>query len=147
MPHIFHLVERAAKVAGERPAVAHGQNTVLTFRELAAQADALAGYLTAHLCLASGDRVALIYPAANRDPAVFTDPDRFDVHRDPNPHVAFGFGVHRCMGNRLAEMQLQVLWEEIMKRFQMVEVVGDIERLPNNFIRGIKEVPVRLHPL
>ena len=62
-------------------------------------------------------------------------------------HVSFGFGVHRCMGNRLAELQLRVLWEEIMQRFHMVEVVGDVERLPNNFIRGIKDVPVRLHPL
>lgn len=59
---------------------------------------------------------------------------------------AIGFGVHRCTGNRLAEMQLRVLWEEIMQRFHTVEVVGDIERLPNNFIRGIRNVPVRLHP-
>jgi cytochrome P450 len=62
-------------------------------------------------------------------------------------HVAFGFGVHRCMGNRLAELQLRVLWEEIMKRFHMVEVVGDVERMPNNCIRGTKDVPVRLHPI
>ena len=50
------------------------------------------------------------------------------------------------MGNRMAELQLRVLWEEIMERFQTVEVVGDITRLPNNFIRGIKEIPVRVHP-
>ena len=51
------------------------------------------------------------------------------------------------MGNRLAELQLQVLWEEILKRFRKVELAGDVVRLPNNFIRGIKEVPVRLHPI
>ncbi len=62
-------------------------------------------------------------------------------------HVSFGFGVHRCMGNRLAEMQLRVLWEEVMQRFHTIEVVGDVERLSNNFIRGINDVPVRLHPL
>ncbi len=56
--------------------------------------------------------------------------------------MSFGFGVHRCMGNRLAEMQLRVLWEEIMKRFHTIEVVGDVKRHPNNFIRGIAELPV-----
>ena len=60
-------------------------------------------------------------------------------------HVAFGFGIHRCMGNRLAEMQLRVLWEEIHKRYEHIEVVGPAERNPNNFIRGIKSLPVRLH--
>ena len=59
--------------------------------------------------------------------------------------VSFGFGVHRCMGNRLAEMQLRVLWEETQKRFRKVEIVGDVERLPNNFIRGVSNVPVVLH--
>ena len=87
------------------------------------------------------------YLSGNRDESVFEDPDRLIIDR-PNAraHVAFGFGVHRCMGNRMAELQLRVLWEEIMERFQTVEVVGDITRLPNNFIRGIKEIPVRVHP-
>ena len=60
-------------------------------------------------------------------------------------HVAFGFGVHRCMGNRLAEMQLRIIWEEIMNRFRWVEVVGEETRLKSNFIRGIKALPVRVH--
>jgi cytochrome P450 len=95
-----------------------------------------------------GDKVVMWYLSGNRDETVFEDPDKLIIDR-PNAraHVAFGFGVHRCMGNRLAELQLRVLWEEIMKRFHKVEVVGDVERLPNNFIRGIKDVPVRLHPL
>ncbi|MEM9623361.1 MAG: cytochrome P450, partial [Pseudomonadota bacterium] len=95
-----------------------------------------------------GDKVVMWYLSGNRDESVFTDADKLIIDR-PNAraHVAFGFGVHRCMGNRLAELQLRVLWEEIMQRFHMVEVVGDVERLPNNFIRGIKDVPVRLHPL
>ena len=93
-----------------------------------------------------GDKVVMWYLSGNRDEAVFEDADRLIIDR-PNAraHVSFGFGVHRCMGNRLAEMQLRVLWEEIVKRFHTVEVVGDVERLPNNFIRGLKSVPVRLH--
>jgi cytochrome P450 len=95
-----------------------------------------------------GDKVVMWYVSGNRDESVFEDADRLIIDR-PNAraHVSFGFGVHRCMGNRLAELQLRVLWEEIMKRFHTVEVVGEVERLPNNFIRGIKNVPVRLHPL
>jgi len=95
----------------------------------------------------AGDKLVMWYLSGNRDESVFEDADRLIIDR-PNAraHVAFGFGVHRCMGNRLAELQLRVLWEEIMKRFHTVEVVGDVERLPNNFIRGIKDVPVRLHP-
>lgn len=96
----------------------------------------------------AGDKVVMWYLSGNRDESVFEDPEKLIIDR-PNAraHVAFGFGVHRCMGNRLAELQLRVLWEEIMKRFHTVEVVDDVERLPNNFIRGIKNVPVRLHAL
>ena len=98
--------------------------------------------------ISKGDKVVMWYLSGNRDESVFEDADKLIIDR-PNAraHVSFGFGVHRCMGNRLAELQLRVLWEEIMKRFHTVEVVGDVERLPNNFIRGIKDVPVRLHPL
>lgn len=95
-----------------------------------------------------GDKVVMWYLSGNRDESVFEDADRLIIDRsNARAHVSFGFGVHRCMGNRLAELQLRVLWEEIMKRFHTVEVVGDVERLPNNFIRGIKDVPVRLHVL
>ena len=96
----------------------------------------------------TGDKVVMWYLSGNRDESVFDNADQFVIDR-PNAraHVAFGFGVHRCMGNRLAELQLKVLWEEIVQRFHTVELVGDVERLPNNFIRGIKNVPVRLHPV
>jgi len=95
-----------------------------------------------------GDKVIMWYLSANRDEDVFPDGDRLIIDR-PNArqHVAFGFGVHRCMGNRLAEMQLRILWEEIMKRFHKVEVVGEAERNSNNFIRGITNLPVQLRPL
>lgn len=95
-----------------------------------------------------GDKVIMWYISGNRDESVFPDADRLIIdRRNARAHVAFGFGIHRCMGNRLAEMQLRVLWEEIMKRFRHVELAGDVVRLPNNFIRGIKDVPVRLHPI
>jgi cytochrome P450 len=96
----------------------------------------------------AGDKVIMWYLSGNRDEAVFEDADRLIIDR-PNArrHVSFGFGIHRCMGNRLAEMQLRVLWEEIMKRFDCIEVVGEVKRNPNNFIRGIAELPVRIRPL
>ncbi len=109
---------------------------------------ALQDYTLGGTNIKEGDKVIMWYLSGNRDETVFSDADQLQIER-PNAraHVAFGFGVHRCMGNRLAEMQLRILWEEIMKRFSRVEIVDDIVRLPNNFIRGIKNVPVRLHPL
>lgn len=97
--------------------------------------------------ISEGDKVVMWYLSGNRDENVFPDADRLIVDREnARAHVAFGFGIHRCMGNRLAEMQLRILWEEIMNRFEKVELAGDVVRLPNNFIRGIAEVPVRLVP-
>ena len=94
-----------------------------------------------------GDKVIMWYLSGNRDESVFPDADRLIIDRkNARQHVSFGFGVHRCMGNRLAEMQLRVLWEETQKRFRKVEIVGDVKRPPNNFIRGISDVPVVLHP-
>jgi cytochrome P450 len=94
-----------------------------------------------------GDKVIMWYLSGNRDESVFPDADRLIIDRqNARQHVSFGFGVHRCMGTRLAEMQLRVLWEEIQNRFRKVEIVGEIKRLPNNFIRGISDVPVVLHP-
>jgi cytochrome P450 len=85
--------------------------------------------------------------SGKRDESVFPDEDRLIIDREnARQHVSFGFGVHRCMGNRLAEMQLRVLWEKIQKRFGKVELVGEVKRQPNNFIRGIPDVPVVLHP-
>ena len=118
------------------------QTPVIHMRRTATQDTVLGGQQ-----IKEGEKVIMWYLSGNRDESVFPDADRFIIDR-PNArgHVAFGFGVHRCMGNRLAELQLRVLWEEILKRFRKVEVVGNITRLSNNFIRGIGEVPVRLHP-
>ena len=95
-----------------------------------------------------GDKVIMWYVSGNRDESAIDNADEFIIDRaNPRHHISFGFGVHRCMGNRLAEMQLRILWEEIMQRFHTVEVVGEPERVRSNFVRGYKSLPVRLHPL
>lgn len=93
-----------------------------------------------------GDKVVMWYVSGNRDADVFEAPDDFVIDR-PNAraHVSFGFGLHRCMGNRLAEMQLRVLWEEIQQRFHKVEVTGEPVRTLSNFVKGYTQLPVTLH--
>ncbi len=96
--------------------------------------------------IAKGDRVVMWYVSGNRDERVFQDPDRLIIDREnARRHVAFGFGIHRCMGNRVAEMQLRILWEEILKRFSQVEVVGEPQLVQSNFVLGYERLPVRLH--
>ncbi len=92
-----------------------------------------------------GDRVAMWYISGNRDETAIPNANQFMIDRDnPRKHVSFGFGIHRCVGNRLAEMQLNIIWEEIMKRFSRVEVTGDPVYLRSSFIHGIRELPVTL---
>jgi cytochrome P450 len=94
-----------------------------------------------------GDKVAMWYISGNRDETVIEQADDFIIDRaNPRHHVSFGFGIHRCMGNRLAEMQLRVLWEEIMNRFSHIEVVGPAKRVHSNFVRGYTDLPVVVHP-
>ncbi len=96
----------------------------------------------------AGDKVVMWYVSGNRDEEVIEDPNSFIIDRKrPRHHLSFGFGIHRCMGNRLAEMQLRILWEEIMQRFHMVEVVGEPQRTPSVFVKGYTHLPVKLHPL
>ncbi|MGH8595523.1 MAG: cytochrome P450, partial [Gammaproteobacteria bacterium] len=116
------------------------QTSVIHMRRTALRDAELAGKQ-----IREGDKVIMWYLSGNRDESVFKDADKLIIDRhNARQHVSFGFGIHRCMGNRLAEMQLRVLWEEIMKRFHTIEVVGDVKRQPNNFIRGIAELPVRI---
>ena len=117
------------------------QTPVIHMRRTATQ-DAELGGKT----IRAGDKVVMWYISANRDEEVVADADRLIIDREnARRHVAFGFGIHRCMGNRLAEMQLRIVWEEVMKRFRFVEVVGEAQRLHSNFIRGITKLPVRVH--
>ena len=92
-----------------------------------------------------GDKVIMWYVSGNRDEEVIDRPYEFLIDRPKaRQHLSFGFGIHRCMGNRLAEMQLRVLWEEIMKRFDKVEVVGDPTHVPSSFVHGYTDLPVRI---
>lgn len=93
-----------------------------------------------------GDKVALWYLSANRDEDVFPDGDRFQIDRaNAREQLAFGTGIHFCLGAHLGRLQLRVLWEEILKRFSRVEVVGEPTRVRSNFVRGYAHLPVRLH--
>jgi cytochrome P450 family 142 subfamily A polypeptide 1 len=89
-----------------------------------------------------GDEVLLCYVAANRDERVFDDPDRFDVTRTQNHHVAFGFGTHFCLGASLARLEIRVFFEELLSRTRGWELAGPVQRLPNAFVRGIVAMPV-----
>ena len=93
-----------------------------------------------------GDRVVMWYVSGNRDEEVIDNPDEFLIDRDKaRQHVSFGFGIHRCMGNRVGEMQLRILWEEILKRFDRIEMTGEPERVLSNFVMGYSNVPVIVH--
>lgn len=93
----------------------------------------------------AGDKVSMWYISANRDEEVFADPFRFDITRDPNPHVAFGGGgPHFCLGAQLARMEIKVFFEELLQRAPNIEALGGPDRLRSNWIGGIKHLPVRV---
>jgi len=93
----------------------------------------------------AGDKVAMWYLSGNRDETAIDDAQRFIVDRPrPRQHLSFGFGIHRCVGNRLAELQLRILWEEILPRFPVIEVVGEPVRVRSPFVRGFSQLPVRI---
>ena len=92
-----------------------------------------------------GDKVVMWYLSGNRDSEAIEQADRFIIDRArPRQHMAFGFGIHRCVGNRLAELQLKVLWQEILQRFPRIEVVGEPKRTKSNFVHGFTSLPVRI---
>lgn len=92
-----------------------------------------------------GDKVVMWYVSGNRDEREIDQPDQFMIDRkNARKHLSFGFGVHRCMGNRLAEMQLRILWEELLKRFDKMEVVDDPKYVQSNFVKGFSQLMVKL---
>jgi len=96
-----------------------------------------------------GEKLLLLYPSANRDARVFTDPDVLDIERTPNNHVAFGgYGTHHCLGASLARLELRVMFEELLRRLPDLELADDatLPLRPSNFIVGIEEMPVRFTP-
>lgn len=111
---------------------------VIHFRRTATQETELAGQR-----IAAGDKVVVFYASANRDGAVFHDPDVFDITREPNRHLTFGIGPHFCLGNFLARQQMRLLFTEVLWRLSDMEPAGPVQRLQSNFINGLKHMPVR----
>jgi cytochrome P450 len=93
--------------------------------------------------IAAGESVLLSYVSANRDEEVFDDPFRFDVGREPNKHVAFGYGVHFCMGAALARMEVNSFFTELLPRLKSIELTGDPQFVATTFVGGLKHLPVR----
>jgi len=90
-----------------------------------------------------GDKVVMWYVSGNRDDEVIHDPDSYIIDRErPRQHISFGFGIHRCVGNRLAELQLKIIWEEIMKRFPDIQVVAEPKRVFSTFVKGYESMKV-----
>ena len=113
--------------------LAHMRRTALEDTEIAGQP------------IKKGEKVIMWYVSGNRDETAIENPEAFIIDRErPRQHLSFGFGIHRCVGNRLAELQLKIVWEEILKRFQRIEVVGEPRRVRSSFVKGYETLPVRI---
>jgi cytochrome P450 len=111
---------------------------VMVFRRTATREAELAGAR-----IEPGDKVVVSFTSANRDEAVFADPDRFDVRRSPNPHLSFGHGPHFCLGAQLARAQMRALFGELLRRTRTLEPAGPPALLRSTFQRGVKRLPLR----
>ena len=115
---------------------------VMNFRRTAMVDTELSG-----TAIAAGDKVVFFHASANRDEDVFSDPDTFDIGRDPNPHIAFGGGgPHFCLGTNLARMEIRVMFEHLLDRMPDIRQDGDLQRLQSRFINGVKHLPVAFTP-
>jgi cholest-4-en-3-one 26-monooxygenase len=127
-------------IAGATDEILRWASPVMYFRR-----NATADFELRGQTIKAGDKISLWYISANRDEEVFDDPFRFDITREPNPHIAFGGGgPHFCLGAQLARLEIRVLFEELVRRVPRVEALGAPDRLRSNFIGGIKHLPVRL---
>jgi cytochrome P450 len=134
------LREDPSLIPGMVSEIIRWQTPVIHMRRTASKDTELGGH-----AIRAGEKVVMWYISGNRDEDAVEQADRFIIDRKrPRQHLSFGFGVHRCVGNRLAELQLRVLWEELLPRFPVIEVVGEPVRAYSNFIRGIKSLPVRI---
>ena len=117
------------------------QTPLMHMRRIATQDVQLGGKT-----IREGDKVVMWYLSGNHDESAIDSPNAFIIDRDnPRYHLSFGFGIHRCMGNRLGEMQLRILWEEILQRFSDVQMIGKPQRVQSNFVRGYSDLQVVLH--
>jgi cholest-4-en-3-one 26-monooxygenase len=114
---------------------------VINFRRTAAERVVLHGQT-----IEPGDRVAIMYTSANFDPEIFPDPERFDLTRSPNPHVAFGSGRHVCLGAAVARLEIKVALQELLARTTDIKQLGPIEYVRDSFLHGVKRLPVELVP-
>lgn len=114
-------------------------NPLHYFRRTATEDTSLGG-----ATIEAGDKVAMIYTSANRDEAVFADPQTFDVRRSPNPHLSFGAGGHFCLGAHLARLEAKVFFEELLGTMGTIELTGEPARIRSNLNNGFKHMPVRL---
>jgi cytochrome P450 len=134
------LIADPVLVTSMVPEVIRWQTPVIHMRRTAAADFELSGKR-----IRKGDKVAMWYISGNRDEEAIERPDDFIIDRPrPRQHLSFGFGIHRCVGNRLAEMQLTILWEEILKRFPPIEVLAPPTRVYSNVLRSISAMPVRI---
>jgi len=132
------LQEDRTLIPGFVPEVIRWQTPLAHMRRIATKDIDLKGQ-----SIKAGDKVVMWYISGNRDESVIDDPETLVVGRgQPRRHLSFGFGIHRCLGNRLAEMQLRVLWEEILQRFKAIEVTEQEVRVRSNFIHGISDLNV-----
>ncbi len=122
------------------PEIIRWQSPVIHMRRTALEDTELGGKQ-----IRKGEKVVMWYISGNRDEDGIDRANEFIIDRArPRQHLSFGFGIHRCVGNRLAEMQLSILWEEILKRFPVIEVVEPPTRGYSNLIRGITSMKVRI---
>ena len=134
------LREHPALIASLVPEMIRYQTPVIHMRRTALSDAELRGR-----AIRAGDKVVVWYISGNRDEDAIAEPDRFIIDRtQPRRHLSFGFGIHRCVGDKLAEMQLRILWEELLPRYPVIEVVGAPVRTHSNFLRGYKLLPVRI---
>jgi cytochrome P450 len=134
------LRENPALIATMVPEIIRYQTPVIHMRRTARADTEIGGKQ-----IRAGDKVVMWYISGNRDESAIAEPERFIIDRArPREHLSFGFGIHRCVGNRLAELQLRVLWEELLPRYPVIEVMGSPKWVYSNFIRGIRSLPVRI---
>jgi cytochrome P450 len=140
-PHEYEkLRDNPALVQSLVPEIIRYVTPVIHMRRTATQDAELGGHR-----IRAGDKVVMWYVSGNRDPDAIDDPDNFIIDRPrPRQHLSFGFGIHRCVGNRLAELQLRVLWEELLPRYPVIEVLAPPTRTYSNFIHGMRSMPVRI---
>ena len=134
------LRENPGLIPGMVPEIIRGQTPLAYMRRTALEDYELGGKT-----IRAGEKLAMWYISGNRDPDAIDRPDRFIIDRPrPRQHLSFGFGIHRCVGNRLAELQLTILWEEIMKRFPFIELMAEPKRVYSAFVHGISSMMVRI---